>query len=158
MKKGELLSQPFTYIFALIVIALLFFFGYRAINDFYEKAELVELGTFVDDLRYNINTYYNFDTGSSKQLTLNLPKKVKKICFTNLNENTNLPTDPDLKLLINKNDNMYIFPIETFSINMFTIDHLRITQTPLCFNVNGKFNAKITKIIYNKKPYVELTK
>ena len=53
---------------------------------------------------------------------------------------------------------MYIFPIEAFSINMFTIDHLRITQTPLCINTNGKFNAKITKIVYNKKPYVELTK
>ncbi len=155
MKKGELLSQPFIYILALITIVLLFFFGYRAINDFQQKAELVELGNFVNDLKYNIKTYYNFDVGSSKQINLNLPKKVKKVCFINLNE---IPssTDPELKLLINKNDNMYIFPIEDFSMNSFKIDYLKVNQAPLCFNVNGKFIATITKIIYNKKPYVEL--
>ena len=149
MKKGELLSQPFTYIFALILIGLLFFFGYKAINSFQEKAQLVELANFVNDLKSNVKTYYNFDTGSSKQLSLSLPKKVKKICFTNLGEIPST-TDPDLKLLLNKNNNMYIFPIEAFSMNTFKIDYLRINQPPLCFNVDGKFNAKITKIIDNK--------
>ncbi|MFH0936343.1 MAG: hypothetical protein V1815_01535 [Candidatus Woesearchaeota archaeon] len=155
MKKGELLSQPFIYILALITIVLLFFFGYKAINDFQQKAELVELGNFVNDLKYNIKTYYNFDVGSSKQINLNLPKKVKKVCFTNLNEIPN-SADPELKLLMNNNDNMYIFPIEDFSMNSFKIDYLKVSQAPLCFNVNGKFIATITKIIYDKKSYVEL--
>lgn len=157
MKKGELLSQPFTYIFALVLMGILFFFGYKAITGFQEKAELVELTNFVNDLKYNIKTYYNFDIGSSKQLNLNIPKKVKRICFTNLDENT-ATTDSCLKLLINKNDNLYICPIESFSMNTFKIDYLMISQAPLCFDVNGKFNAKIKKIVYNKKPYVELTK
>ncbi|MCX6711866.1 MAG: hypothetical protein NT139_02425 [Candidatus Woesearchaeota archaeon] len=157
MKKGELLSQPFTYIFALVLMGILFFFGYRAIAGFQEKAQLIELTTFVNDLKYNIKTYYNFDTGSSKQLNLNIPKKIQRICFTNLNENT-ATTDPCLKLLVSKNNNLYICPVESFSINTFKIDYLMVSKSPLCFDVNGKFNAKITKIISNKKPYIELTK
>ena len=39
MQRGQLLSQPFTIIFALVVITLTLFFGYRAISGLLSAGE-----------------------------------------------------------------------------------------------------------------------
>ena len=130
-KKAQLLGQPFIYIFAIIVAALVLVFGTKAILDLKEKQELAELTTFVTKLKEDVAAYYRFDIGSSKELNLNLPRKVKKVCFTE--------------------NKLEIFP-KVFFLNEFKIPYLKPVETPLCIDTNGKLKA----IIETKPRYVEI--
>jgi len=132
-KRGQLLGQPFVYIFAIIVAALILVFGTKSILDLRERQELVELATFVTDLKEEVAAYYRFDIGSSKELDLNLPRKVKQVCFY---ENK-LKVSPEI-----------------FALNEFKIKYLKPVETQLCINTNGKLKA----IIETKAKYVEIRK
>lgn len=157
-RKGQLFGKPFTYIFALIVAALTLIWGIRAINDIREKSELVELTTFITELREDIQTYYNFDAGSSKTITLILPPKVEKVCFTNPGSipNTYIISQLNFELEDNEQYNTYILPLDSFSITRFKVNHLNITETenPLCIDTKGRFTATIE----TQEGYVEISK
>ena len=68
MKKAQLFQQPIFYIFILIVAALFLIWGVKSIYQLKDKADLIEFATFTQDLKGEINTYYNFDYGSNKQI------------------------------------------------------------------------------------------
>ncbi len=157
-KKGQMFGRPFIYMFALIVAALTLVWGIRAINDIREKSELVELTTFIIDLKDNVKTYYNFDAGSSKTITLILPPKVEKVCFTNPGSTPTTYVNSQLNFELEDNTqyNTYILPLDSFSITRFKIDYLNITEVenPLCLDTNGKFTATIA----TQEGYVEISK
>ena len=157
-KKGQAFGRPFIYMFALIVAALTLIWGIRAINDIRDKSELVELTTFITDLKDNVKTYYYSDAGSSKTITLILPPKVEKVCFTNPGSipNTYISSELNFELEDNTQYNTYILPLDSFSVTRFKINYLNITETenPLCMDTNGKFTATIE----TQEGYVEISK
>ena len=67
MKRGQLLSQPFFYIFAMVVIGLTIFFGYYIINRLQGTACQVENQQFLADLEKNINRIYSIGYAGSSQ-------------------------------------------------------------------------------------------
>ena len=89
MKKAFLMAQPFYYIFAIILIALILFFGYNVINNLINLNEQGKFVTFKSDLTKTVNDIYYKNPGSiiqySKTSThkpLLLPRDVKEVCFT----------------------------------------------------------------------------
>ena len=71
MKRGQLLSQPFFYILAIVVIGLTFFFGYYIISRVLGTACQVENKQFVYDLNGEINKIYDAGfTGSSEKCSI----------------------------------------------------------------------------------------
>ena len=79
MKKGQLLGLPLVLIFALVVSAFVLFFGIKFVLDLQSEASYVDLLTTIDDIENNIETYQQYDTGSSKVLPLDIPKQVDEL-------------------------------------------------------------------------------
>ena len=156
MKKAQLLSQPIIFIFAIIVAALILTWGSYQIVKIIRTGSTIELGTALTDLKDTVNTYYNLDEGSSKELNIRLPKQVKYICFVNSNEPLITQgleeIDPDLpQILQAKGKNIFIIPA-TLKPSTYNIDKLTPIENPLCIKTLNSLKA----IIENKGTYVEI--
>lgn len=99
-KRGEVLQQPFFYILMIIVIALIFLFGYQQIARLQNLNEQAKFITFKDDFQSAVDNIYYKNPGSvitysltSSNKPLVLPKDVKKICFKNLNNQAEIKAD-----------------------------------------------------------------
>ena len=100
-KKGQLMDRPFIFIFILVVSAFVFIFGFYLINNLMKASNCAQAGLFINDLKENINRYYNFDEGSGTELKLKLNKKITHICFTNKDELNKIMLDNIEKGLFN---------------------------------------------------------
>jgi hypothetical protein len=99
MKKGQLLSQPFIYIFYLVVIILILYFGIRVIGNIKNTESEVEYSTFINEINSKINTIRNDAHGSRISLKdIRVPDEITEICFT-MDEYAS-PGDGNLKKLI----------------------------------------------------------
>ena len=153
-KRGQLLAQPFIFIFAIIFGALILAFGTWAIFNIKERAELAELTLAITDIKKEVNSYYNLETGSSKELNIALPKKVEKICFTVPKEQFTKTSDQELNQLLQNNQkyHAFIFPINIFKLTKFEIPHLKPIKNPLCITTKNSLKA----VIETKDYYVEI--
>jgi len=156
MKKAQILSQPIIFIFILIVSALVLAFGIRAVLNLQERAELIQLTTSVEDLKDYVETYYSFVEGSSTEITLNFPSKIKYICI--VAKSNKVPEniknyDPYIEDYISASPDYNLFMIpQEYKISRFKIPNLKPAQDPLCFS--NPFKA----IIENKGTHVEILK
>lgn len=127
MKKGQLLSQPFFYIFALIVIALLLIFGFTYIRKLMNTGCGVESISFISDIQTKVNEIYSLSYGSSYECALTrvagktnnkceivMPDNVDGICFVDTTKSydpANIIFDEPKKLIVglgvNANNNLY---------------------------------------------------
>ena len=151
-KRGQLFGQPFVFIFALIVGALILIFGARYIIQLKDTGEQVQVVKFIERLREDVNQYYFLDVGSSKIIRINLPNKVKGICFKKVLESTSDILGPlerfssDFSRIITNdpNINVVILPLNIYP--NFKVDHLGSqVESSLLWNAcfeNGK-NFKI---------------
>ena len=87
-KRGQLLEQPFIYIFIVIVIGFVVIFGVLKIKDLNEVKEEATYLKFQTDLKDAVGRTYNKNEGTlltfSKQSSnkpLLLPKDIKQVCF-----------------------------------------------------------------------------
>nr|MBI4156643.1 hypothetical protein [Candidatus Woesearchaeota archaeon] len=157
MKKGQILGMPFVYILALIVGALILIFGVKWIFQLQETASSVQLNKFVDDLRVETEKYYSLDPGSKKQIKLNLPNKVKQLCFkgTELDQNTLLPQEKNLIQLESRN-NVFFIPLDSYKNTKFYINEIINPDISnkdkiLCIKNPGQFYLETEKDFVNIK-------
>ncbi len=157
MKKANLAEQPFTYIMGIVVTILILIFGFRAITQLREEASLVELGTFVNDFNRIIETYYNLNVGSSKELSLAVPSSIKMICFTNPNQPLTANVPAEIAFLLEGYENVYFF---NGKIGPRTIQHLEVKpeENPLCFQTAGRLIANIETKAKERSVYVEISR
>ena len=93
MSRGEI-SQVFVYIMVVIVFAVVFLFGYRAINHFVAEGEKVAFITFKNDIEDAIKSV---EFGSVNvyhaERPLRVPSKYTKVCFIDFDtaKNLNVP-------------------------------------------------------------------
>lgn len=81
MKKAQIQSQIFIYIFGIVVISLILIFGIKAIKDFSKDTEAVSLVSFENDLvSYADSTASEYN--SVKKIEIMLPKIFNQVCFT----------------------------------------------------------------------------
>ncbi len=117
MKKGQLLSQPFFYIFAIVVIGLILIFGFNYVSKLMNTGCQVEGLSFVNDVQAKVNEVYSLSYGSSYECSivsisgqsksrceLILPTGVKGFCFvdTTLNYNPQDLIFPEVKDIVVK--------------------------------------------------------
>ncbi len=133
MKKGQLIGQPFVYIFILIVASLILIFGIRFIIQLNDAGGEMMTKTFLDDIKKNVNSVYADSSGSVKSLeSIKVPAKMKEICFadTSLIFNSSKVSDRMLKEYMeeafdaNLEDNVYVSPTDSLLIDLVYVDSL----------------------------------
>ena len=89
MKKG-VISQVFIYIFVVIVMALIMFFGFKQVVNLKNLGDKSVYITFKSDFTNAVNDVYYMNKDStlvfskdSRNKALILPKDIKKVCFEN---------------------------------------------------------------------------
>ena len=89
MRKG-IASQVFIYIFAVIVIALIMFFGFKQVVNLKDLTEKSIYISFKSDFSKAVDGVYYLNKGSvltfeknSRNKPLDAPKEIDKICFQN---------------------------------------------------------------------------
>ncbi len=157
-KRGQL-DRPFIFIFITIVSAFVFIFGFYLINNLIKQSNCAQAGIFVNDLRNQVNRYYNFDAGSSTEINLNLPTNIKYVCFKNFDEELDKfkldQIENGLYDVMKDSDyNIFLIPLNYCSKSFFKIDKIAVDENPLCVINNG--NIKLN--LENKGSYVELSK
>jgi len=154
MKRGQLLEQPFIYIFALVVIAFIFIFGFMAVSKVIKLGGSVEEVEFITKLRDNVNHFYNLDTGSMGEVSLNAPASVKYLCFVNQGTLDKFPEQDALLKTLAKdpNKNIFLIPREGNQIKSYKVENVRGRKNPFC--VLSKANKIVFKL-ENKGEYVE---
>lgn len=158
-KRGQLMSQPFIMIFALVVGGIILIFGTKIIFDLTKHTQQVQLSTFVNDFKEKIEQYYYLDEGSKETIKLNLPAKVKAICIKNMSTDTDLLNPPAIltqdqiskEFMETSQRNFFFVPIQKNEYSSFTLPNIILEE--------GKevecFYNKLT--ISSKTNFVELS-
>lgn len=150
-KKAQLLDRPFIFIFVLVVAAFTFIFGFYLINNLIKTSNCTQLGIFFNDLKIGIERYYNFDIGSSTEISLKLPKKIEYVCFSNIGNELDKNSLDNIQnglydVLMNSNYNLVFVPINYCTRAFFKIDKLRVNENPLCILNTGNIKLKLKNI------------
>ena len=121
MKKGQMLSQPFIFIFYLVVIAMILVFGVKVFSYLRCYDDRVEYHDFITRFESKISTIDNDAVGSNIGLSeLMIPSDVDEICFFNYTRDYNNELDEGvlsddlrawmkIKLEAGDEDNVYIY-------------------------------------------------
>ena len=132
-KRGQIFGQPFVYIFALIVIAVIIFFGINIIKDVLNLGGSIEFRSFVDKLRAEATRTYNLDYASVIKLDLKVPQDITKICFINRDFNvaldvSKLPVQIEEDVILRNNDN--VFFVSSRNRDSIFIANLKPNENP----------------------------
>lgn len=164
-KKGQMLSQPFVYIFALIVGALILVWGGKTVLDLLQTGSQVNVGSYIKSLEQDVAAYKNFGEGSKTAKKVDFPQDITYICFLDLERSANdckrkgannkivkcKPEELDEEFAFQieePNKNVYILPTDAVKINAFNIKDLKPAQgNPFCVR-NGQDIEIISKVSY----------
>lgn len=123
-KKGFIVSQAMIYAFGLIVVAIIFFWGYKSMKTFSTSSDTSELNHFSLKFTSEMETL-SFKKDSVKEFTYLVPQSYEYFCIFDLENENNLNATimtyyPDLKdYIIDKTANVFlvkkskIFPIKS---------------------------------------------
>ncbi len=142
MKKGQLMSQPFVYIFALIVGALILVYGISLVWDFVNTAKTVETGTFLKDLDGMVGKLYSFTSGSNQRFLVSLPSEITHLCITGMDDAGSCKEktadddfeytscrfadiDEDMEFFFGEGDNIFLAPMSAAELNTYSLEELR---------------------------------
>jgi len=169
MKKGQILSQPFIYIFAIIVIGLILLFGFRYIGKILKTGCEIESLDLVNDIQAEANQLRALSFGSSYKCSFSysgtgdrcnfiIPSNVEGLCFVDLTrgQHNQIPERfkevKEIAELI-RNDDRNLFFIAKRGSNCEAeparIKNLEI-QTPLCIDLTGREGSFIMENAGNK--------
>lgn len=166
------MSEPFVWIFALIVGALILIWGVKTVMDLKETADTVDLGQFKTSIETTAKAMKNYGEGSGDEVAVQLGGKVKYVCFSNVEDSAiackikskdgKLADCPggmaamdsafELRVKSSKKDNMWIVPFGSSKKDSFQILYAKPVAgaNPICY-ANGR---SIT--LESKATYVEL--
>lgn len=158
-RKGQLLERPFIFIFIMVVSAFVLIFGFYLINNLIKSSNCAQIGLAFNDLKKDVNRYYNFDAGSSTEVTLKLPEKIKYVCFKNNGEELDRSKLDKIEnglyeAVKNLDYNILFLPINYCSSSFFKLDNFVVNENPLCIFNTG--NIKLN--LENKGDYVEVSR
>ncbi|MDP3728180.1 MAG: hypothetical protein Q8R18_01870 [bacterium] len=160
-KRAQILGLPLILVFSLIVGAFILLYGAKVILDLTEEADYVDFLGQVEDLDATLDTFGNYDIGSSKVYTLKVPEDVEIICFYDASQGDSCRLDGDacssdiegkLALVLDEEYNLYIFPQGLYDRNRFTIEKFQTEEgNPLCIS-NGN-----SLLVQSQKDYVGIS-
>ena len=119
MKKAELMSQPLYYIFIIIVIALILYFGFNLIGKLKDTQEKAVWIQFKTDFGSAVENVYSKNPGTRISNDLLVPKDSTKVCFQEFTDNDKVYSD------------------SLFSTS-FNVNNLIHDENPYCINVKSQ--------------------
>lgn len=149
MKNAQLFSQPFNYIFILIVAALILFFGFYIVKNTLNLGQSIEFTSFRDNLQKEVNNFFYLTKGSVKSLSLRVPKEINYVCFVDLDygPRSGFPTEYAEVLIKSKRDyNTFFIPYENkraLEPDYVNISHMKPEDPLLCVKTINKLNIKL---------------
>lgn len=165
-KKGQLLSQPFTYIFALVVVAMIVSLGFYLITRTTKIASDVDVAKFKIDFEKKVLEISYLTPGSGDDVNMVAPTGVNGVCFLDMKAGSlevdkikfsDIKNDVELFLEAEKTSNNMFFSItkgKTASIKSVQIPKLKPKTNPLCV----EFTSGRMKVgLENKGKYVEVS-
>ena len=140
MNKAQLMSQPFYYIFVIIVVALVLLFGFNMIKNLLETQEKSTFIQFKFDLESAINNVYNANPGTKLTYSFLLPKDASEVCFEKVSDGTRTRAD------------------SVYSQSFLNEKLTHNKANPYCIKVvNKNINVVLENKIINSKSLVELS-
>jgi|SRR3989344_4977260 len=139
-KRGQLFAEPFMWILALVVGALILIYGFYMISNLIKTNEKATMAKYVLDLRHEVRKFYYFDAGSSELFKIRLPSKIKRACFYtgqgSINRQLISPQDA-FQLVQSSSNNMFIMPLDAYGSDylMYNIDGIKVNNF-VCFDNN----------------------
>ena len=162
-KKAQMMELPFQLIFSIILIAVFLYAAIVGIRYFMERGEQMQVGQFLSDLKSDVNLVWQA-TEKSNDYSFNLPAKVQKVCFADLNSvYYNRTVCPDFEFYKEaakaQGSNVFFCPPESvyktgapvfYKIDCDGIDCLKFSKQPYCIqNVKGSFKVHLEKKLGN---------
>jgi len=93
MNRGQISSTVFTYIFAIVVIAIILLLGYRYISGTQKNIEKADLILFKNKLTNDIETISQ-DFGSSKKVSYSV--SAEELCLLDLGKSSEISSNPKM--------------------------------------------------------------
>ena len=147
-KRGQLLGLPLILIFGLIVGTLILFFGIRWIQNLVLEAEYINTLDTIGEIENTIKTFRNYDAGSSKIYSLQIPTRIEKICFYDFSADVRCKSNGEpcsaededlLHLVLDDKYNVYILPQGLYDTNRYSIEQFQLEGgNPLCVSPGGE--------------------
>lgn len=171
-KRGQIIGMPFVFIMIAIMMALVLYFGFNSLSDFFQAKDVTQVSKFVLDFENDVEVVYNYDVGSAKKFkSIGLPNAVTHVCFydksqglpvtkSEIDELEVIDSELYYYLDVAGNDNLFLLPIGLYSAPYpdYYIEHLKLkpgTKNPLCFENNKKqFEIILESYLDEKKVYV----
>jgi len=154
-KAQQTMGMPFGMIFSIFLIVVFIVIAFIAVKSFLGTSEIASIGLFYEDLQSEVSETIQQQMSES-EFKIDLPKKIKKVCFANLS--TKITNDgPEYQAIKNYDvykANIFLIPPEQApNMDWDFIDHInttKITETknPYCVPVSNKL--KISKGFYDK--------
>lgn len=139
-KKGQLMSEPFMWILALLVVALVLVFGFSAIKKLTNTFDKTSIANYVTEFKKLVEEVYYMDTGSMKAFKIRLPDKITKVCFYGgSGDASQAGIDPtEMRIIqLNGNKNMFFLPLDAYesTMMMHKVEKLNVVGIK-CFRNN----------------------
>ena len=139
MKKAELMSQPLYYVFVMIVIAMVLYFGFTVITKLGETKEKANFIQFKTDFQSSVSNIYSLNPGSKNSYSLLLPKDAKQVCFKKFADYSKISSDSKY-------------------FQSFDVNNLVSNQNSYCIDIkNQKISFTLENKIFNGKTLVEIS-
>lgn len=134
MKKGQI-ELAFRYIFGIIVLAVVIFFGFKAVNYLTSLGEQAELQTFKIDVQKKIDSVYSRTLMSNELAKLRTPKSIVGICFIDFSKPREIVKYKDIEELaaeIQSNEIKIFFSGK--AEEPLILSKVKLEKNPLCFS------------------------
>lgn len=155
MDRRGVSSQVFMWIFALIVIGLILYFGVTSLAKVIHTGEVIDVLTFQNQLKKETGLMYGYAYGSNKELIVNVPSSIKVVCFMDLTRPTVLTEYKQINKYrgLTKDVNLFYVTLKGKEPEPYKIPKLKPKQNPLCKEVKM---GRISLVLDNKGDHVEV--
>ena len=157
-RKSQIAGEIFIWILALIILAVIVFYGYKAISGFMQRGEEVSFIQFKNNLESEVSvlsTQLNDVVVFNERNPLRIPSKYKKVCFVSedavegdvpieLNDNLKkiIETAINTPELIEKTENVFLEPS---AVNPLYVGKIEVDGRILCVPVvKGRIDIRLT--------------
>jgi len=134
-----MVSQVFIYIFVVIVMALIIFFGFKQVVNLQDLSQKSYYISFKEDITSSVNDVYYMNKGStlvfskfSRNKELILPSEIKEVCFR---------------------DNIVSFDIDKYK--KFEVENLK---GDICIRIaDNRLGFKLENVVIGDEVFVEIS-
>ena len=138
MKRGQILSQPFQFIFIMLIIVVTLAFGSYLIYKLLDFGQDVSTVKFKNDLDLKVRNIASETPGSNEKVSFLAPENLIGVCFldgTVRPDRSKIPFQSffeELSIIVPTTDDVFLIDKEGQILERFNIDKLRVGDT-ICF-------------------------